>query len=191
VPDEPNLPKYEYIRVPPSDNSSVATRGDTLRFAMVPWEVGTDPRLSAEDVRVYFALAASRRGPDVTIGMRFIAKACCRGYRKIGKSIARLQKFGHLELACPGKRGSRSRYRLTSALFGSGAQHSDSTKQAPYSDTKQASEVAGQLLRCPKCNKRCKQILHVGWCRTCQWKVNVDRRAEVVARRVMREKMAS
>jgi hypothetical protein len=170
------LPIYQYRRVPPVDNGTVVVRGDALGFAMIPLEVGSDPRLTAHDVRVYFALAGSRKGAEAAVGMRRIAKICRIGYRKIGKHLRRLEQFGHIEITV-GVNGERARYRLTSPLFGE--------KQAigaESGDVEEGKQGGRTSLKCGKCGQVCRGLLKVGWCRSCNWKLKI--------RHVVREEIA-
>jgi hypothetical protein len=90
------------------------------RFGRVPDTVGADSRLSATDVRVYWALARSAitSGEVVNLGTRLIAKTACCTQRQVVKSLGTLKKTGHID-AVNGERGSRAIYRLLSPVFAS------------------------------------------------------------------------
>lgn len=177
-----NLPYKEYIRVPPTatlSGKSVPPCDNTLgsRFAMIPWEVGSDPRLTHRDVRVYFALAAARRGEIAKIGVRRIAEGCHVGYRKIGLILSKLKTCGHVEFEADA-RGKRTKYVLTSPLF--------ATKPGGLvADAESKRKVSGsrEKVQCGRCGERCFGLLKVGWCRSCNWKLKVRKVVEDMDRR--------
>jgi hypothetical protein len=119
-----------YIRVPPVVTGSVPPGGTVLeqsvppcdnssgprKFAMLPWEVCSDPRLTHRDIHVYCVLSASRRGAVAKVGMRRLAEGCHVGYRKIGRVLAKLQLCGHIDFRPVGP-GRRGEYTLTSPVF--------------------------------------------------------------------------
>ncbi len=133
---------------------------------MVPLEVGSDPRLTARDVRVYLALSASRRGADVTVGVRRIAQYSRVGFRKIGTILGKLEKYGHIAIEPAEKNGARARYHLTAPLFSKVTVGVEASGEGDFL-------AKPELLRCPRCHKRCGGLLKVGWCRSCNWEVKV------------------
>lgn len=89
-----------------------------VRYCRVPWEVATDDRLSGRDVRVYTILAGQCwQGNTAYIGARRIAELAAYSERLTLESLKALSACGHIAVA-PRKRGERSRYELTSKVFG-------------------------------------------------------------------------
>ena len=180
------LPNKESIRVSPEGHGfekSVSPEGHGLRFAMVPWEVGTDPRLKHLDVRVFFVLAGCRRAAVAKIGMRLIARHACTTTRYVVSSIKRLQSCGYLE-SQPVGNGSRAHYRLTSAKFSIsgkdpiGVELSTVDVRTRGRGMIRPGELTPTIIRCPRCSKHCGGLLKVGWCRSCQWDDKVDKRID-------------
>lgn len=147
---------------------------------MIPLAVLADPRLKPLDIRVYGFLASCRRGEVVTVGARRIASSIHATTRKIGESVDRLAAAGHVATKNSG-RGRRNVYSLTSQLFTKNTKNSEEFEQAETSPD--LSDTAVKLVACPKCHTRCKGLLRIGWCRSCNWKLKV--------RRIVREEMAA
>lgn len=171
---ETNLPGIEYLRghtTPPSTGHTT-----TPTFGMIPLEISADPSLSHRDVRVFNILASHRRGPFVSIGERRIGKMIRIDRRGVRDSIAKLVKTAHVE-ALTSKHGGRARYRLTSELFGGKAKPAAQAVPSCHQP-----EKPDLLPICPKCRKSCRQLLKVGYCRSCRWDAKV--------RRITREEIA-
>jgi hypothetical protein len=154
---------------------------------MIPWEVGSDKNLTHGDVRVYFALAGSRRGKSTAIGMRLIGSVCGMGHRKIGRHIRNLATYGHVKILA-GERGQRTRYELLSGLFAE-VEASTTAAAAPVKPT------GATLVPCGKCGRGCKRLPRTGICRACanreKLERQIDQRSERVARLVYEEKEAA
>jgi hypothetical protein len=131
---------------------------------MVPWEVGCDPRLKHVDVRIYFVLAACRRGSTVKIGTRLLGKYACTSQRRVLESIRRLKSSGYIEYERV-KSGYRSEYKLTSLKF------SVPSKSLITGEIKPVD--AHKNLVCPKCTRPRPMLLNTGWCRSCNWDMKV------------------
>ncbi len=131
---------------------------------MVPWQVAVDKRLKHSEVRVFILLAASRRGPDVSIGTRRLAQSLGVGRETVRRSCAALVRCGYLEVDPATKRGRRARYRLTSPIFAVPSMGKESEVDFSFPPL---------LVVCPRCQRQCRQILKVGWCRSCEWKFKV------------------
>lgn len=86
----------------------------------MPLDVLSDKRLTANDVRVYAALAATVwQGKTCTMGLRHIGDMAACAKRKAAASLDNLVRFGYVER--PGwEKGSKKRgvYMLKSAIFG-------------------------------------------------------------------------
>jgi hypothetical protein len=80
------------------------------RFGMIPWEVLVDPRLKHADIRVYGVMASCRRGSDVNMGTRLIARHGCMGQTTVIESLRRLKVCGYAE-SCVVPNGARAEYR--------------------------------------------------------------------------------
>lgn len=103
----------------------------SLRYGRVPFEVGTDQRLSACDVRVYFALASSVwQGRTCTLGNEWIAAMTHVSARQVRYSVQSLIAAGHVQMA-PRKRGQRAVYLLTSPVFGQKQGHVNVVRSTP------------------------------------------------------------
>lgn len=88
------------------------------RYVRLPYAVGADQRLSASDVRVYFALASAVwQGRTCTLGNERISAITGVSARQVRSSIRSLITAGHVQMA-ERKRGQRAIYALTSPVFG-------------------------------------------------------------------------
>lgn len=95
-----------------------ASLSEKPRYVRIPYEVGTDPRLTASDVRVYFALASAVwQGNTCTLGNEWIAAMTHICARQVRKSIKKLCEVKYLQMA-PRRRGQRAVYILASPVFG-------------------------------------------------------------------------
>ena len=149
------------------------------RFAIVSWDILTDLRLTLLDVRIYGVLAACRKGRKSEIGSRLIAKYVGASRNPVLAGIKRLAGAGYLEIAQSPRR--RAVYTLTDPVFvksGSVHESPDSAAIDPLSST--------PTLHCPLCHDRCRGLLKVGWCRSCNWKKRVQKivREELYERRI-------
>ena len=140
-------------------------------FAMTPGDVLIDPRLNHLDTRVYGILAGCRRGADVSIGTRLIAKYCHASKRHVLGSLNRLRAAGCLEGGSV-QNGSRARYRLTAERF-----------QPKAGEVKP--QVAPVRLKrpvtfrdCPKCHRKRQVLRKTGLCGHC----DRDERTRQIAR---------
>lgn len=178
------LPTVAILDVYPQQNhfaiQSVPPVESLDTFAMVPWAVGSDQRLKHVDVRIYFVLAACRRGSTVKLGTRLLAKYACTSLRHVSDGLARLISCGYVESEQETP-GARTKYKLTSAWF--------SHKAAPK--TKAVEPVAARRrgphdwVTCQTCYREVPSLLRVGWCRRC----NRDKNVEHISRRVAREEI--
>jgi hypothetical protein len=101
-------PLLGYPCIPPS----------RTKYARVPREVYTDPRLEARDVRIYCVLAsACWRGSVAQVGKRLIAKEACCAECKVISSLRRLEATGHIRKQVGCCRGQRAVYMLLSPVF--------------------------------------------------------------------------
>lgn len=177
--DPPNLPCIEYLRgrstTPTLEKSG---RSTTSTFAMVPEAVLTDCGLTHRDIRVYALLACARRGQYVSVGARRLARGAQIDRRSARQSISKLVLCGHLEVVRPTRRGSRGRYRFTSNLFAVAKE----PVSPPKSDAAMGRHEAAGEVKCPRCRKRCKKLLKVGYCRSCRWADKVEGISRSVAR---------
>lgn len=169
----PNLPSIQYLRGRARGPSSGPATDPTSTFAMKPGEVLFDDRLNHRDLHVYDVLAYHRCGAQVSVGERRLAGAARIKRRSLREILVKLAECGHLEIKKASKLGARAHYLLTSKLFAS-----SEIAEVPTSNKgkelvpKERTDMAA-LLRCPKCAKRCRQLLRVGYCRSCRWKDNV------------------
>ena len=176
-----NLPDIRYIRESPvgsgsespvgsggggSEGDQRVSEGASKRFAMVPWEVGIDGRLIHLDVRVYFVLAACRRGNRVKIGTRLLATYSCTSQRRVIESLKRLAECGYLK-AKKDRLGFRSEYELTSQVL--------MPERSPEVESIQPAVAIArsQSPTCPRCQTKCRQLLKAGHCRRCRWKDSI------------------
>lgn len=167
------LPNLGYIREHPSVAVPNTPR-ERSGFAMTPWKVLTDPRLSHSAIRIYGILAACRRGSGVSMGTRLIASSGCMSQTTAVQGLKELRESGYAEVA-PRKNGARASYRLTYQRFAveaPGAKAVVSTKKKPRKE----------LVQCPKCAKRVGGLKRVGWCRGCDRDLNT--------RKLVREEIA-
>lgn len=168
-------------------------------FAMVPWEVGIDPRLQHVDVRIYCILAACRRGLTVKIGTRLIARYARTSQRRAIAGLARLVSADYLKVD-HGKNGARATYTLTSAWF-SADRASTPVDSLPDRVDELREELAS--IKCPKCSKSVKRLGKTGWCRECnsaialekaiskaQAEMGLDATPEQIAARIKNAKLA-
>ena len=157
--------------VPPLVTDQKIERGG-LAYAILPREVTTDERLKHVDIRVYAVLATCRKGSHVKIGMRLIARFACISLRNVGPSLTRLADCGYLKVVSHSFR-HRSEYQLTYQRF-----NAEAKKPAVEGKTPER-----ELLFCPRCHRRCLQLLRVGWCRSCSFG---DRIRKVVREEITR-----
>lgn len=167
------LPNLGYIREHPSVAVPNTPR-ERSGFAMTPWKVLTDPRLSHSAIRIYGILAACRRGAGVSMGTRLIASSGCMSQTTAVEGLKELRESGYAEVA-PRKNGARASYRLTYQRF---AVEAPDAKAEPSVEKKPRKE----LVRCPKCSKRVGGLKRVGWCRACDRDLNT--------RKLVREEIA-
>lgn len=113
--------------------------GEPLRkgkYSRVPWEVGTDLRLSARDIRVYFVLAASVwQGNVAKVGRRWISKEIGLSPRLVIAAIKKLIECGHVKTQ-DRKHGQRGIYELTSSVFAQKQGRIDEVATNPESGAK-------------------------------------------------------
>jgi hypothetical protein len=132
------------------------------RFAMVHWDIGTDGRLKDKDVRVYFVLAACRRGTEVSVGTRWIATCIHTSQRRVLESLRRLAACGYVS-SDPVKNGARAVYHLTAEQFGTVREK----RTVDRATSKKSLEVQ-PVHHCAKCKKAAK-LMKTGWCRSCHF----------------------
>lgn len=144
--------------VPTSVTDRKIERGG-LPYGILPREVTTDVRLKHVDVRIYGVLATCRKGSRVKIGMRLIAKSACTSLGKIGPALKRLSDCGHIEIIRHSFR-KRSEYRITYYRF---------NEEKAETCTPKSGKADSDLLSCPRCHSKCRQLLRTGWCRSCAW----------------------
>lgn len=184
-----NLPEGLYIRDTPAESLSEPPVESVTQIkprensnVVAPWEVCVDTRLGHLDVRVFLILkGCQRESGEVRIGRRRIALYACSSQRRVAKSIDKLRDAGWVKVLS-GKSGQRARYSIASVKW-------NPPKAAPSKNA--AIAVKRELVRCPKCETRCKQILKVGWCRRCNTNQNIEKISERVTRRVIREEVGT
>lgn len=170
------------IYVGPPQHPDLLSTGPTttpsLQFSMVPLDVRRDVRLSHRDLRVYAELAGARRGRFVSLGERLLAKDCRIQRRAVRESIGKLVKCGHVVIEQAGHK--RSRYRLTSPMFG--RPEAAATEELP------AKVVAAPVpLFCETCKRRVRGLGKTGVCRNCASVERTEKIADRVARKVVSE----
>ena len=170
-----------YVRDTPVESPTDTPVESVQRFGRVSEAVTSDPRLRSQDTRVYDALALCERNGTVKAGRRLIAKTACTSQRRVQIALRRLESAGHIRID-RGKRGARDSYFLLSPIFAQSANY------GMEAESPRQIEKPPHLLTCPKCSKRVLQILKIGWCRSCQWGVKVDGRAERVTLKVLESK---
>ncbi len=183
-----NLPDALYIRGSAGGPLSGSAGGPLPpiaegknRHVTLQWEAGIDPRLKHLDVRVLFILRGSQwTERPIDLGSRKIAKYACAGRRQVTESLKRLHETGWIDVL-PGGRGDRARYRVAPVKFAA------AKEVVPAAGPKIKPKVQHELVSCPICHTRCRQILKVGWCRKCNWKREVGK---VVDARLAQEKTA-
>lgn len=167
-----------------SDESGTPGRATSeKRWAKIPWEVGTDDRLTECDIRVYFALAACRRASAVSVGTRWIGDAIHLGRNRVAKSLRRLVELKHVEID-RGKRGQRPTYHLTSQIYAPETGSATVVRPPKPGSTGEPSRSIPVV--CQKCRRICKR-LPAGVCRSCRTEAKVEK----TARRVAREEIAA
>lgn len=167
------LPNLGYIREHPSVAVPNTPR-ERSGFAMTPWKVLTDPRLSHSAIRIYGILAACRRGSGVSMGTRLIASSGCMSQTTAVQGLKELRESGYAEVA-PRKNGARASYRLTYQRFA--VEAPDAKAKASVEEKPKREQVD-----CPKCRKRVGGLTKTGWCRSCNH--------ELKTRRLVREEIA-
>lgn len=158
--------------------SSSATPVEAVgSWAMVDWDVCTDPRLKHLDVRVYAILAACRRGTQAKMGTRLIAKDACTSQRRVIVSLRALEERGYIKREMGSER-SRAAYLLTYWRFAIKTTETKVDTDVDKTETRPRKE----LVQCPKCAKRVGGLKRVGWCRACDRDLNT--------RKLVREEIA-
>ncbi len=152
---------------------------------MVLNEITCDPRLRHVDVRIYNLLAGSRRGCFATIGERRISALAHADRRSVREGVRRLETSGYLKIIDKGIPGRRSRYKLTANLFGTTQKGAIGAELGHVDIAKEAVQAPPTKI-CPRCHERRRQILKVGYCRTCKSNDKFDRGV----RRIAREEIA-
>lgn len=178
------FPSLMSIRESPVGSGSESPVGSGQRFAMMPWEVGIDPKLTHLDTRIYFVLAACRRGLKIKIGTRLIAQYACTSQRRVVESLKHICAAGHL-VATPIKRGARAEYRLTAAKFGAspGVELSVELANPGAVSTERRDKTA---LHCQNCHRRVKMVGNAGWCRSCTGDADLAAKLESARRELGR-----
>jgi hypothetical protein len=160
-----------YVGAPQHPVISETGRSTTpsLGFAMVPKSVRDDVRMSHRDLHVYMELAGARDKTDhARVGERLLSKLSRVDRRSLRTVLKRLVEFGHVEIEGKGAK-TRARYRLTNPLFSIPASADSANVNARKAD------ILVPSMSCPRCRKSCKQLLRVGWCRSCQWDLKMRR----------------
>lgn len=187
------MPDVSYIRDTPVESvtdtpveSVEARKPRENSNVVIPWEVGVDARLEHLDVRVFMILKGSQRdGGEVNMGRRLIARYACTSQRRVADSIGRLRETGWIKTS--GKGGARASYHIATVEWN---QPSARTSNFPERDCSKFPEVKRDLVRCPLCAAKCRQILKVGWCRRCNTNKNIEKISERVATRVVKAEIA-
>jgi hypothetical protein len=125
-------------------------------FGRVPMEVVADQRLEHLDVRVYAAMAGFERRGSIHAGLRLISRTVGAAINTVRKSMATLDKCGHLEVY-KADRGERARYRLMSPVF------------------RAAVGVQSEPAECMECHRPCRKLSKAGHCRTCATRLDRER----------------
>jgi hypothetical protein len=140
------------------------SREHGLDYGMVDRKVIADSRLCHLDVRVYSVLATCRKGNTVKVGTRLIAKTACVSLRKVSAALRRLADAGHIKITHASPL-ARTEYTLTYWRF---------NLQSPQEGMdQQAIALIPEMKICGRCQRRCKQLLKAGYCRSCNWKQRV------------------
>ena len=158
------------------------------RWGKIPWSVGTDPALTAVDVRVYFALAVCRRNAAVSVGTRWIGETVHLGRNIVARSLRRLVELKYVDIE-GGKRGGRPTYHLTSHVFT--AETGQATVVLPPKPGSIGSQNRAVPVMCKGCRRLCKRLPDAGICRSCLNVAREEKRTERTARRVAREEIAA
>lgn len=138
------------------------------RWVALQWECGIDARLKHLDVRVLFILKGTQwHDSPVRLGRRKLAQYACTTQRLLAESIERLRKYGWIETFPPANQRDRMGYKVTPVKF--------NPPKISADEPVKPAKVRRELVSCPKCGTRCRQILKVGWCRKCNWKREVGK----------------
>lgn len=175
------FPNISIERATPVGNGTDTPVEAVRGFAMVPSEVVVDPRLQHVDVRIYNVLALCRQGSTVKIGTRLIGKYARTSQRRIAKSLGRLVSCGYVTVD-RGINGARAKYGLTSDWFRGKIDIAIGAESTPVDALREAAKA----IECPRCHQRRRQILKVGYCRTCKSNDKFD----LGVRRIAREEIA-
>ncbi len=160
-----------------SDTPVESLNPPSERRVTMQWEAAIDARLKHLDVRVLLILKGCQWGNEpVRLGRRKLAQYACSSQRLVADAVARLKKYGWLETFPPTNRRDRMGYKVTPVKF----------EQSKVIESGKC-KIRRELVNCPICQAKCRQILKVGWCRKCNWKREVGK----VAREVVREEKAS
>ncbi len=186
-----SMPCIKYLRgrkVCPTNSISGRTVDPTnsVTFAMVPGEVLFDRRLRHDDVHGYAVMAYFRDNARVNTGQRRLAEAAGVSRRVMRRILSRLIEFGYIEIVKKGSGQAQTVYGLKSALFTKRSTAKPSIGAELGDTPAEEKPVSGprELVRCPLCDTRCRQVLKVGWCRKCNWKREVGK---VVDERLIRK----
>lgn len=146
--------------------SVTVTGSGQRRFGRLPADLVVDARLSDSAVRVYAVLALQVFSGNVSaIGIRQLCRVMARGPETILKELRILEQFGHIR-ATKGENGRRSRYELTSPVFGKPGSGVEGELEMPASE---AQSRHRPTVRCPRCHQERPGLLRIGWCRSCNW----------------------
>ena len=164
------------VSVSPQSDTPVESVKGFAKHARVPESVGSDPKLRAKDVRIYYALSLAERNGRATIGQRLLARSACMAQQHVSGSLVRLEAAGHIQVER--RRRARSSYVLLAAMF-------RRVSIAPVEPS--ALHPQHVIIRCPRCSRSVRQVLKIGWCRSCQHDIKLTAKMELVARRVIAE----
>jgi hypothetical protein len=162
----------EAIRVSKSPDGAAIYGRHTLTSAL-------DGQIADQAFRVLCLIECLAWAAPVELKHGEIADAMKCSRRHIIRQVQSLEALGRIHVRRTGN--SSSEYSvpgITGVRIGK-------PRPAPKPTTKPS--TTQELIRCPKCGGRCRQLLRYGWCRTCAWQMRVER---IVEQKMAQEKTA-
>lgn len=184
---KPKLPSLLSIKKPCQDFDRSCKNSDRSgEFGKLPGDVLALPNLKPTAKLVFAVLAMDSKGTTRRVALSDGVIAVRAGISRpsVIEGLRTLSAAGFIEAAGDPVKQVQA-YRIKHRTFRATAPE----VEAAPPETK-ASGAKDGFVKCPKCHKRCKGLLKVGWCRSCSWHLKIERIAERVYDRRGMEKTA-
>jgi len=122
-----------------------------------------DGRISDKAYRVLDLIRCLAWSVPVVLAYDEIASAVKSSRPQVILHVKALEKFKYIAVT---RFGNRCNEYSVPGVTGVRIAKQPAAKQSE-------SKPAPELVRCPKCHGKCRQLLKVGWCRSCGWKHRV------------------